>query len=76
MVADDVLSLAPQADALLMVIRAGFTSGRIAQAALDLLQMRKVKVMGLVFNAVNPKASDYYYYAHKEYDPRRRKQLP
>ncbi|MGD0812859.1 MAG: polysaccharide biosynthesis tyrosine autokinase [Verrucomicrobiota bacterium] len=76
MVADDVLSLAPQVDGLLMVIRAGFTSGRIAQAALDLLRMRKVKVMGLVFNAVNPKGSDYYYYAHKEYDPLRHKELP
>jgi hypothetical protein len=38
--------------------------------------MRKVKVMGLVFNAVNPKGSDYYYYAHKEYDPLRHKELP
>jgi capsular exopolysaccharide synthesis family protein len=69
LVGDDVLSLAPHVDGLLMVIRAGFTSGRIAQAALDLLRLRGVNVMGLVFNAVNPKTSDYYYYRYKEYYP-------
>jgi polysaccharide biosynthesis transport protein len=69
MVADDVLSLAPNVDGLLMVVRAGFTSGRIAHAALDLLQLRRVNVMGLVFNAVHPKAGDYYYYRFKEYYP-------
>jgi len=76
LVADDVLSLAPQVDGLLMVIRAGFTSGLIAQSALAMLQARKVNVIGLVFNAVNPKASDYYYkykgyYAEKRDDKRR-----
>jgi succinoglycan biosynthesis transport protein ExoP len=69
LVGDDVLSLAPEVDGLLMVIRAGFTSGRIAQAALDLLRLRGVNVMGLVFNAVNTKTSDYYYYKYKEYYP-------
>jgi capsular exopolysaccharide synthesis family protein len=69
MVADDVLSLAPHADGLLMVIRAGFTSGRIAHAALDLLRLRRVNVIGLVFNGVHPKAGDYYYYRFKEYYP-------
>jgi polysaccharide biosynthesis transport protein len=67
MVADDVLSLAPHVDGLIMVIRAGFTSGRVAQAALDLLHLRRVNTMGLVFNAVHPKTSDYYYYRFKEY---------
>jgi len=65
--ADDVLSLAPNVDGLLMVIRAGFTSGRRAQAALAMLQQRQVNIMGLVFNGVPPKASDYYCYRYKEY---------
>lgn len=69
MVADDVLSLAPNVDALIMVIRAGVTSGRIAHAALDLLHLRRVNVIGLVLNAVPPKTSDYYYYRFKEYYP-------
>ncbi|HEX3855879.1 MAG TPA: polysaccharide biosynthesis tyrosine autokinase, partial [Verrucomicrobiae bacterium] len=69
MAADDVLSLSPHVDGLIMVIRAGFTSGRIAHVALDLLHLRRVNVMGLVFNAVHPKTSDYYYYRFKEYYP-------
>ena len=69
MVADDVLSLAPHVDALIMVIRAGFTSARVAHAALDLLHLRRVNVMGLVFNSVHPKTGDYYYYRYKKYYP-------
>jgi capsular exopolysaccharide synthesis family protein len=69
MVADDVLSLAPNVDGTMMVIRAGFTSARIAHVALDLLRQRRVKVIGLVFNAVNPKSSSYNYSRYKEYYP-------
>jgi succinoglycan biosynthesis transport protein ExoP len=67
MAADDVLSLAPNVDGLIMVVRAGFTPGRIAHAALNLLNLRKVNVLGIVFNAVHPKTSDFYYYRFKEY---------
>jgi capsular exopolysaccharide synthesis family protein len=69
MVADDVLSLAPNADGLIMVIRAGFTSGRIAQAALDMLKQRRVNVIGLVFNAVPLSDGGFYNYQYKEYYP-------
>jgi capsular exopolysaccharide synthesis family protein len=67
MAADDVASLAPHVDGLIMVIRAGLTSGRVAQAALDLLNLRKVNVIGLVFNAVHPSTSQYYYFRDKSY---------
>lgn len=70
MVGDDVLSLAPHVDALIMVIRAGFTSGRLARAALNSLEARQVKVVGLVFNGVQPGGSDYYHYKFKDYYPR------
>jgi capsular exopolysaccharide synthesis family protein len=69
MAADDVSNLAPHVDGLMMVIRAGFTPGRVAKAALDLLNLRKVKVTGLVFNAVRANAGEYYYYRYKEYYP-------
>ncbi len=69
LVADDVLSLAPNADGLILVVRAGFTSGRMAQAALHLLQQRRVNVMGLVFNAIPANASDYHNYRFKDYYP-------
>ncbi|HUC85617.1 MAG TPA: hypothetical protein VL970_10530 [Candidatus Acidoferrales bacterium] len=50
-----------------LVIRAGYTSGRIAHAALDLLDLRKVNVIGLVFNAVHPGGGQYYYFRDKSY---------
>jgi capsular exopolysaccharide synthesis family protein len=67
MVADDVLSLAPHVDSLMMVVRAGSTSGRVTKAALDLLHLRHVNVAGLVFNAIPPRTSDYHHYRYKEY---------
>lgn len=67
MAADDVCNLAPFVDGLLMVIRAEFTSARVARAALDLLYLRKVNVLGLVFNAVRADGSEYYYYKYSDY---------
>src|SRR5581483_1227682 len=59
MAADDVTSLAPHLDGVLFVVRAEHTSARVARAALDLLYLRQVKVLGLVFNAVRPASADY-----------------
>ena len=67
MAADDVSNLAPHVDGVLMVIRANFTSGRVARAALDLLYLRKANVLGIVFNAVRSHGGDYYYYKYKDY---------
>src|SRR5260221_13092581 len=62
MAADDVTSLATRVDGVIFVVRAEFTSSRVARAALDMLYQRKAKILGLVFNAVRPMAGDYYYY--------------
>jgi polysaccharide biosynthesis transport protein len=67
MAADDVTSLAPQVDGVLFVIRAVFTSARVARASLESLYQRRVRVLGLVFNAVRPSSVDYYYYKYKDY---------
>ncbi len=67
MAADDATSLAPAADGVLFVIRAQQTSTRVARAALDLLYQRRINVLGLVFNAVEANAAEYYYYKYKEY---------
>ena len=67
MAADDVTSLAPHLDGVLFVIRAEYTSARVARAALELLYQRQVRVLGLLFNAVRPGTGDYYYY-HKYKD--------
>ena len=68
MAADDVTSLAPLVDGVIFVIRAEFTSARVARAALDMLYQRKARVLGVVFNSVRATASDYYsYYRYRDY---------
>jgi capsular exopolysaccharide synthesis family protein len=67
MAADDVASLAPLSDGVLFVIRAQHTSARVARAALEVLYQRRVNVLGLVFNAVDPRGGEYYYYKYKDY---------
>ena len=62
MAADDVPSLAPQADAVLFVLRAEYTSAHIASAALDVLYRRQVRVLGIIFNAVRQSNADCYAY--------------
>jgi len=67
MAADDVASLSPNVEGVVFVVRAACTSARVARAALDVLYQREVEVLGLVFNAVESNASDYYYYRYKDY---------
>lgn len=67
MAADDVSSLSPHVEGVVFVVRAAYTSARVARAALDVLYQREVAVLGLVFNAVESNASDYYYYRYKDY---------
>ena len=67
MAADDVTSLSPHVEGVIFVIRAAYTSARVARAALDLLYQREVDVLGIVFNGVEINASEYYYYKYKDY---------
>ena len=67
MAADDVTSLAPHVDGVLFVIRAVYTSARIARVSLDALYHRQIRVLGLIFNAVPPRTRDYYYYKYRDY---------
>jgi len=67
MAADDVTSLAPHADGVLFLIRAEFTSARVARAALESLYQRQARVLGLIFNAARPSFEEYYYYRYRGY---------
>ncbi len=67
MAADDVCCLAPYADGVLFLMRAEHTSARVARAALNVLYQRKVRVLGIVFNAVRASSGEYYYYGYKDY---------
>jgi polysaccharide biosynthesis transport protein len=68
--ADDVSNLAPHVDGLIMVIRSGSTSGRVAKMAMDLLRLRRINVIGLVLNAVPKGRGQYTYYADESYHPK------
>jgi len=41
-------------------MRAGFTSARLTQNALQALYARQVNVLGLIFNCVDTEMPDYY----------------
>jgi capsular exopolysaccharide synthesis family protein len=76
MAADDVATLAPLVDGVIFIVRANFTSARVARAALDLLYQRRVNILGLTLNAVAADSSEYYYYKYKSYytdSPKRKK---
>ena len=62
LVADDVACLAPLTEGVVFVIRAHVSSARVSRAALNVLARRRARVLGLVFNAVQPSSGDYYYY--------------
>jgi capsular exopolysaccharide synthesis family protein len=69
MAADDVTSLAPSLDGALFVLRAEHTSARVAHAALESLYQRRVRILGLVFNAIRPSNLDYYFKYKDYYTP-------
>lgn len=67
MAADDVATIAPQMDGVVFLLRANYTSARIARAALDLLYQRRVNILGIALNALTADSSEYYYYKYKSY---------
>jgi polysaccharide biosynthesis transport protein len=66
---DDATTLAPRMDATLFVVRSRFSSARTVREALELLNQRQVKVLGLVLNRADASARSYYYYKYNEYHP-------
>ncbi|MGH7950329.1 MAG: polysaccharide biosynthesis tyrosine autokinase [Limisphaerales bacterium] len=66
---DDATTLAPKVDGTLFVVRSRFSSARAVREALELLNQRQVKVLGLVLNRANASVRSYYYYKYNEYYP-------
>jgi capsular exopolysaccharide synthesis family protein len=66
---DDSTSLAPKLDGVLFVVRADFTSARMARESLAMLHERNANLLGLVFNRASPSRGDgyYYYYRYSDY---------
>jgi capsular exopolysaccharide synthesis family protein len=63
---DDAMGLATKVDGVFMVVRASYTDSRMVWDALDRLNKRHVKILGLVYNRAAPSA-DYYYRYRRDY---------
>ena len=61
MAATDAVILSVHADGVLLVVRSGETPKAAFARTRDLLNNVKCRVLGVVLNAVNPSAPDYYY---------------
>jgi len=61
MAATDAVILSVNADGVLLVVRSGETPKAAFARTRDLLNNVKCRVLGVVLNAVNPSAPDYYY---------------
>jgi len=58
----DAVLLSVQADSVILVIRSGQTTKQALRRARQLLSYVNSKIMGVVVNAMDLNASDYYYY--------------
>jgi len=65
--ADDATTLAPLADGTLFVVRGKQTQAGMAREALDLLQQRQVKILGVVFNGADASSRNTHYYQYPQY---------
>ena len=61
MAATDAVILSVQADGVLLVVRSGETPKEAFTRTRDLLLSVKCRILGVVLNAVDPGAPDYYY---------------
>jgi Mrp family chromosome partitioning ATPase len=60
----DAVLLSPKTDRVVLVIRAGQTTKGALSRARDLLLQVNAQVLGVVVNAVDLNAPQYYYYSY------------
>ena len=71
MAADDALSLAPKIDGTIFIVRFAISSVRSTRKSIELLNQRRVNLLGLVCNDVKLSESEYgygYYYDYKSHE--------
>jgi capsular exopolysaccharide synthesis family protein len=75
---NDAVALASKADGVLFVVRASYTSARIARGALNVLRQCHANVLGLVFNRAVSSPYEYHGYQryHQDYGWRPRETRP
>jgi polysaccharide biosynthesis transport protein len=66
---DDATTLAPKMDGTLFVVRSRFSRARTVNQALELLNQRQVRLLGMVLNRADATARSYDFYKYKEYYP-------
>jgi capsular exopolysaccharide synthesis family protein len=64
---DDAASFATRADAVIFVVRAGFTRLRQVRTSLENLHRRGVNVYGMVVNFIDHREPGYYTYRYYDY---------
>lgn len=64
---DDAASFATRADAVIFVVRAGFTRLRQVRTSLESLHRRGVNVYGMVVNFIDHREPSYYSYRYYDY---------
>lgn len=62
LVTDDVLSLAPLVDGVILIAKANQTSISLFRKSLDFLKERGTKIFGVLLNGVDTTSAHYYYY--------------
>ena len=62
---NDAVALASKVDGVLFVVRASYTSARMARGALDVLRQCHANVLGLIFNRAV--SSPYEYHSYQRY---------
>jgi Mrp family chromosome partitioning ATPase len=65
--ADDATTLAPKVDGTLFIVRRRHSGARQVREAIEQLQMRQARVLGVVFNRADSTHGSYSYYKYAEY---------
>lgn len=64
---DDTPSFATKADAVLFVVRSNYTRNRQIKNAVNILNIRGVKIQGFILNFVDSREPSHYYYKYYDY---------
>jgi capsular exopolysaccharide synthesis family protein len=59
---DDTLSLAPNVDGVIFIVKANQTSFRFVERCMTSLKQRGARMFGLVLNHIDTSSAHYYYY--------------
>jgi len=65
--AADAATIGAQVDGTLFIVRRGYSKSKVVREAIETLQQRQGRVLGVVFNRANASLRSYHYYKYAEY---------